>query len=147
MTPKRGSLRFAVDAYIGADLVQHIWKRVSLPEGPWGDAGLATAIYFCASHCYSPTDNGERPRFMPPYHLTLTSSGTLRVRLGLFDPALSKVDKDMAKAAKSLHELDGRNPMQVVMQRDERNFILGLIRGAGVSPASSPGVPPGYSRA
>ena len=152
-------LIFAEDA-LGADLLQHIWKRVALPEGPWGEAGMATAIYFSASHDFGPTESGERPRFMPaingyntrrdtvqqwsalaekaaallpdaraPYHLTLTASGALRVRLGLFDTALTKVDKDMAKAAARLADLDGRNPMQVVMQRDERNFILGLIRG------------------
>ncbi len=50
------------------------------------------------------------------------------VHLGLFDTALVKVNRDLAKAAKRLNDLDGRNPMQVVMQRDERNFILGLLK-------------------
>jgi hypothetical protein len=152
-------LIFATDA-IGAPLTKHIWKRVPLAKGPWGEDGMATALYFSAEHDTGPTADGQPPRFMPranpyrvrgdtvsqwaalrekatsllpqarsPYHLALTPSGTLRVRLGLFDTAVAKVDRDMAKIAARLRDLDGRNPMQVVMQRDERNFILGLLDG------------------
>jgi predicted RNA methylase len=147
----------------GAALEQHIWKLLPLPAGPWGDAGMATAIYFSACHDTGPTANGEAPLFMhrvhgynprrdtvdkwavlsekaasllpnnrSPYHLALTASGALSVRLGLFDTALKRIDKEMAKAADRLSELHGRNPMQVVMQRDERNFILGLIHNGSV---------------
>ena len=62
-----------------------------------------------------------------PFHLSL-HNGTIHVRLGLFDTALTKVNGELKKAAERLYKLNGRNPMQVVMQRDERNFVLGLIR-------------------
>jgi hypothetical protein len=72
------------------------------------------------------------PNAAPKYHLSLVnqggSSAQIRVRLGLFDSALAKVNGELAKAAKRLYALEGRNPMQVVMQRDERNFVLGLLR-------------------
>ena len=61
------------------------------------------------------------------YHLSLQDN-VIRVRLGLFDTALTKVNHALVKAADRLNDLHGRNPMQVVMQRDERNFILGLLK-------------------
>jgi hypothetical protein len=74
--------------------------------------------------------NGSPPQF----HLSLRD-GQIVVRLGLFDTELTKVNRELARTAERLHELDGRNPMQVVMQRDERNFILGLLRDSDVSKA------------
>jgi predicted RNA methylase len=119
---------------------------------------LSTVLYFSAAHDSGPTADGQRPRFMPRingynsrpdtveqwkalaeraqamlpdapprFHLSLRGN-QIQVRLGLFDTALTKVNRALAKAAERLSDLDGRNPMQVVMQRDERNFILGLLR-------------------
>ncbi len=118
----------------------------------------ATVLYFSANHDNGPTADGKPPRFMarvspynsrrdtvaqwqalaerakamlpdarPRYNLCLHNNN-IHVRLGLFDTALTRVNRESAKTAQRLHNLDGRNPMQVVMQRDERNFILGLIR-------------------
>jgi len=119
---------------------------------------LSTVLYFSAAHDSGPTANGQRPRFLPrinaynfrpdtvkqwkalaeraqamlpdappKFHLSLLNN-QIQARLGLFDTALVKVNRELAKTAKRLRHLDGRNPMQVVMQRDERNFILGLLR-------------------
>jgi hypothetical protein len=118
----------------------------------------ATVIHFSAAHDSGPTSDGQRPRFLPrvsaynfradtveqwkalseraramlpdappQFHLSLRH-GQISVRLGLFDSALTKVNRVLAKTAERLRNLDGRNPMQVVMQRNERNFILGLLK-------------------
>ncbi len=68
-----------------------------------------------------------RPNAPPQYHLTLFGN-EIRVRLGLFDSAMVKVNCELAQFAERLAALDGRNPLQVVMQRDERAFILGLCK-------------------
>jgi len=117
----------------------------------------STVIYFSAAHEDGPGD-GRRPRFMPllngynstcdtveqwkamaerakamlpdappKFHLSLRGN-QIAVRLGLFDTTLVKVNRELARTAERLNDLDGRNPMQVVMQRDERNFILGLLK-------------------
>jgi hypothetical protein len=163
-------LIFAPSA-LGELLAQHVWKRLELKDMPqaegdwaknvnsWNETfGSATAIYFSRAHDGFPTEDGQRPRFLPrtsnyscnyetvdqwnalterakamlpgappKFNLTLRDNH-IRVRLGLFDTALTKVNHELARAADRLNDLDGRNPMQVVMQRDERNFILGLLK-------------------
>jgi hypothetical protein len=76
------------------------------------------------------------PTSAPKYHLSLSGSGQIRVRQGLFDTALAKVNGELAKTAKRLYDLDGRNPMQVVMQRAERTFVFGLCRGDATAQGS-----------
>jgi len=138
------------------NLISPDWAKDvnSWNESPFA---AATVIYFSAAHESGPTD-GQRPRFLPrlsgyncrqdtveqwkalaeraqamlpgappKFHLSLRGN-EIHVRLGLFDTALVKVNRDLAKTAERLNDLDGRNPIQVVMQRDERNFILGLLK-------------------
>jgi hypothetical protein len=128
------------------------------PDSPFS---AATVLYFSASHESGPTADGKRPTFLskvnaynwrdstidqwkalaekvaaardpqPKYHLSLFGE-RIKVRLGLFDTELVRVDRELARTAERLRRLDSRNPMQVVMQRDERNFILGLVKGHAV---------------
>ncbi len=69
-----------------------------------------------------------------PHNLAL-ASGAIAVDLSLYDEAIVRITLALAESAKRLHELDGKNPLQVVMLRNERKFIMGLLDGDGQSGA------------
>ena len=69
-----------------------------------------------------------------PYNLWLDSAGTLRTHLNRYEEASRKTDKDEARR---LHALRGKTPLQLVLQRADRDRLLHAARDAGwrVDPA------------
>ena len=75
-----------------------------------------------ALRSFAETQNGRRSA----HNLSLRN-GAIAVDLSLYDEAIVRVTPDLAEVAKRLNDLDGKNPLQVVMLRNERKFILGLL--------------------
>ncbi len=65
----------------------------------------------------------QRPDKPMPFHLWLSHDGTIHTGLSLFEQQSVKVDKNHAAR---LHKLNGKTPMQLVLQRAERDELLKL---------------------
>jgi hypothetical protein len=64
----------------------------------------------------------------PQWNLSLGADGTIQTDLSLFDTHSARVSK---QEAESLFSLDGKHPMQLVMQRQQRVLLERAAFGAG----------------
>jgi hypothetical protein len=71
-----------------------------------------------------------------PFNIWLTAGGTIRTHLSLFEQHSVKIDK---AAAAELNALNGKRPMQLVLQRAQRDALLALVGQASrLSPSDPP---------
>ncbi len=69
-----------------------------------------------------------------PFNLWLSPTGRIRTWLSTFEERSVKVDK---KEAERLHKLSGKTPMELVLQRNQRDELLQVVERSGwkVEPA------------
>jgi hypothetical protein len=64
---------------------------------------------------------------LPPFNIWFDSAaGVIRTCLNLFDTVSGRVDKT---AAAALHALNGRQPIQLVVQRSQRQALIDAVKG------------------
>ena len=97
--------------------------------------GPEAASYLCTQNCQelwqAAKEEHEREQGLsktPPYNIWLDDHGgrdavTIRTHLNLFDSV--RVDKT---AAAALHALNGRQPIQLVVQRSQRQALLDAVK-------------------
>jgi predicted RNA methylase len=98
---------------MGAEL--RVLQRVNDPRDAWTAAKERVAEL-----------NGKESRM--PYNLWLNAGGRIRVGLSQFEQRSTKLNK---KEAERLHQLDGKAPMELVLQRAQRDELLHVCERGG----------------
>lgn len=98
---------------MGAEL--RVMQRVNDPRDAWTAAKERVAEL-----------NGKESRM--PFNLWLNAGGRIRVGLSQFERRSTKLNK---KEAERLHQLDGKAPMELVLQRAQRDELLHVCERGG----------------
>jgi len=103
-------------------------ERTSHRRGAWAAAYLhtenTTELWLAAREEQLRLDGASEH---PPFNVWFDAkAGVIRTHLNLFDTASGRVDKAQAAA---LHALNGRQPIQLVVQRSQRQALLDAVKG------------------
>ncbi|MEY2408332.1 MAG: hypothetical protein QOF48_1002, partial [Verrucomicrobiota bacterium] len=117
--------------------IEHV-EEIMAESFRYHRAGAEAREYMCTKHTATlwsavreefgrqecrPQDQERRPQDQA-YNLWLSQSGIIRTFLSLFQQHSLKIDK---AAAATLHEINGKRPMQLVLQRAQRDALLNCI--------------------
>lgn len=98
-------------------------RRLEFRKGPEATAYLHTKN--CAELWQTAADEYKvRSSPLPPFNLWLDESGIIRTYLSLFDERSGRVSKDDAT---DLYALNGRKPIQLVVQRAQRKALEAAV--------------------